>query len=209
MTIKRSARRAVGKVLLRLTRFRLVGSEVTEPRAIFIGAPHTSNIDFLVMLGIAFSQDLHPHVLIKDSYFQGPKARIFRALGGIPVDRANPEGLVADLVERSRAGESFHLVITPEGTRARGETWRSGFYRIARAADLPVLLGYLDSVTRTTGIGPTIHLTGDVGADMDRIRDFYADKAGIHPEKFTPPSLAAETSPETLSGSASAPATLT
>jgi 1-acyl-sn-glycerol-3-phosphate acyltransferase len=96
-------------------------------------------------------------------------------------------------------------VITPEGTRSRGETWRSGFYRIARAADLPVMLGYLDSVTRTTGLGPTLRLTGDVGADMDRIRDFYADKAGIHPEKFTPPRLVAETS----SGSTSAPAVLT
>lgn len=210
MTIKRSARRAVGRVLLGLTRFRLVGAEVTEPRAIFIGAPHTSNLDFLVMLGIAFSQDLHPHVLIKDSYFQGPKARIFRALGGIPVDRANPEGLVADLIERSRAGESFHLVITPEGTRSRGETWRSGFYRIARDADLPVMLGYVDSVTRTTGLGPTLHLTGDIGADMDRIRDFYADKAGIHPEKFTPPKLASETPDDApAAGSSGSPRPLT
>lgn len=81
--------------------------------------------------------------------------------------------------------------MTPEGTRS-GDGWRSGFYRIAMAADLPVTLGYVDVTTRTTGLGPTIRLTGDVAGDMDRIRAFYADKAGVHPHKRTEPRLASE-----------------
>ncbi|MGC5614820.1 1-acyl-sn-glycerol-3-phosphate acyltransferase [Georgenia sp. Z1491] len=188
----RPLRRALGKALLAAARYRLVATDVTEPRAIFIGAPHTAQLDFVLMLGIAWSRDLTPKVLMKKEYFDGVAGPFFRALGGIPVDRGNPEGLVADLVARSARGEAFHLVITPEGTRGRREHWKSGFYRIARAADLPVILGFLDSVTRTTGLGPRLRLTGDVRADMDVIRAFYADKVGVHPDLGTPPSLADE-----------------
>ncbi|MGO1174082.1 MAG: 1-acyl-sn-glycerol-3-phosphate acyltransferase [Actinomycetaceae bacterium] len=192
MLSPRLARRALAKALLKIAGYRLVAHDVHEPRAIFIGAPHTSRWDFVLMLGIAWSRDLTPKVLMKKEFFTGAAGVFFRAVGGIPVDRQSPEGLVEDLVARADRGESFHLVITPEGTRDRGEHWKSGFYRIARAADLPVILGFLDSVTRTTGLGPTVHLTGDVAADMDKIRAFYADKVGIIPEQGTPPSLASE-----------------
>jgi len=84
------------------------------------------------------------------------------------------------------------LVIAPEGTRGGGGHWKSGFYRIARDADLPVVLGYVDSVTRTARLGPAIVISGNVTADMDRIRDFYADKHGIRPQNFAPPRLREE-----------------
>ena len=90
---------------------------------------------------------------------------------------------------RIRGGEVFGLVVTPEGTRGSGTYWKSGFYRIAREAGLPVTLGYVDRTTMTTGLGPTIELTGDVHADMDVIRAFYADKAGLRPEFRTEPRL--------------------
>jgi 1-acyl-sn-glycerol-3-phosphate acyltransferase len=115
-----------------------------------------------------------------------------RALGGIPVNRAHPGWLVDDVVERMRVGRNF-LVVTPEGTRERRTLWKSGFYRIASDAGLPVVLAYVDSVTRTAGLGQTITLTGDVSADMDVVRAFYADKHGIRPELFTPPLLREET----------------
>jgi 1-acyl-sn-glycerol-3-phosphate acyltransferase len=114
-----------------------------------------------------------------------------RALGGIPVDRRDPSGVVADVVERVGRGEVFHLVVTPEGTRS-GSGWKSGFYRIAREAGLPVTLGYVDRTTMTTGLGPTLRLTGDVRADMDAIRAFYADKAGVNPALRTEPRLHSE-----------------
>src|SRR5690606_36896963 len=100
----------------------------------------------------------------------------------------DPAGLVDDLVARMAAGERFYLVVTPEGTRS-GSGWKSGFYRIARAADLPVTLGYVDRTTMTTGLGPTIELTGDVRADMDVVRAFYADKSGVVPARRTEPRL--------------------
>lgn len=115
-----------------------------------------------------------------------------RRLGGIAVDRADPARVVNDVVEQVHSGGVFGLVITPDGTRGGNEYWKSGFYRIARETGMPVTLGFVDRTTMTTGLGPTIELTGDVAADMDRIRAFYADKAGLRPERRTVPRLREE-----------------
>ncbi|MDE0546874.1 1-acyl-sn-glycerol-3-phosphate acyltransferase [Microbacterium sp. C7(2022)] len=171
----------------------------TEP-SILIGAPHTSNWDFVLMLAIAWRLRIRTHWLGKDSLFRGWRGPIMRALGGIPVDRRNPQGLVADIVERRRSGEMFSLVVTPEGTRGSGTYWKSGFYRIARDADMPVVLGYVDRTTMTTGLGQTVHLTGDVSADMDVVRAFYADKSGMRPELRTEPRLREEDTASTHAG---------
>ncbi len=160
--------------------------------AVLIGAPHTSNWDFVFMLAICWRYGFAPMWLGKHTLFKVPFGWFMRALGGIPVNRSNPGRLVEEIVSRVRPGNQFFLVVTPEGTRHRGRLWKSGFYRIARGAELPVVLGYVDSATRTAGLGPTITLSGDVTADMDRIRDFYADKRGIHPEDFTPPQIREE-----------------
>ena len=121
-----------------------------------------------------------------------------RRLGGIPVDRSDPSRVVAEVVNRIRSGEVFSLVVTPDGTRSGHTHWKSGFYRIARATGMPVTLGYVDRTTMTTGLGPTLELTGDVTADMDRIRDFYADKAGLRPEHRVEPRLREEQAPRPL-----------
>src|SRR5699024_11457520 len=89
----------------------------------------------------------------------GPLRPLMRALGGLPVDRRDPSRVVAEIVSRLEAGERFFLVVTPEGTRSRGAHWRSGFYRIAREADLTATLGYVDRTTMTTGLRPTFRLT--------------------------------------------------
>lgn len=160
--------------------------------AVLIGAPHTSNWDVVFMLATCWHYGFTPQWLAKHTLFRAPLGSLIRALGGIPVNRANPGKLVEALVAQVRAGNRIILGVAPEGTRQRRTHWKSGFYRIARDADLPVVLCYVDSATRTTGLGPTITLSGDIGADMDRIRAFYADKHGIHPHNFTPPRLREE-----------------
>ena len=100
------------------------------------------------------------------------------------------------MVARVHSGEVFGLVVTPDGTRKGHSHWKSGFYRIAREAGMPVTLGFVDRTTMTTGLGPTIDLTGDVAADMDRIRAFYADKAGLRPEHRVEPRLREENAAE-------------
>ena len=144
------------------------------------------------MLGIAWRHGIDIRWLGKSSLFAGWRGPIIRGLGGIPVDRSEPSRVVAEVVARVRSGEVFGLVVTPDGTRGAHEYWKSGFYRIARETGMPVTLGYVDRTTMTTGLGPTFELTGDVVADMDRIRAFYADKVGCHPDRFTQPRLREE-----------------
>lgn len=168
-----------------------------EGVGILIGAPHTSNWDFILMLAITWRAGVSAKFLGKHTLFRGPFGPLMRVLGGIPVDRRDPRGLVDDIVGRVRAGDRFYLVVTPKGTRSKVKFWKSGFYRIARDTDLPITLGYVDRTTMTTGLGPTFRLTGDVHADMDRIRAFYADKAGLKPANRIEPRLPHEDAPGT------------
>lgn len=189
-------RRLIARALWSLSPWTLVTEPGPTRPTVLIGAPHTSNWDFILMLGIAWALDMDIRWMGKDSLFKGWRGTVMRALGGIPVDRANPAGIVDDVVARVKDGQVFGLVVTPDGTRGDHTHWKSGFYRIARATDLPLVLGYVDSATKTTGLGPTIHLTGEVAADMDKVREFYADIRGIHPEDFTPPLLREELTAE-------------
>lgn len=189
-------RRAAALGFWRVSRWTLRTERVPRDGAgILIGAPHTSNWDFVLMLGIAWEAGLPFRWLGKHTLFAGPAGPLMRALGGIPVDRRDPAGLVDAVVARLAAGERFYLVVTPEGSRS-GTGWKSGFYRIARAADLPVTLGYVDRATMTAGLGPTLRLTGDPRADMDVIRAFYADKSGFAPARRTEPRLRDENLPD-------------
>ena len=187
-------RRLIARTFWSLSRWSLRSEPAPDRPTVLIGAPHTSNWDFVFMLAIAWRLDMHIRWLGKKSLFAGWRGPLMRRLGGIPVDRDDPSRVVGEVVERIRAGERFGLVVTPDGTRGGNDRWKSGFYRIAIDADLPVTLGYVDRTTMTTGLGPTFTLTGEVGADMDRIRAFYADKTGIKPEGFTPPRLREEPS---------------
>ena len=184
-------RRFLARLFWTFSRWKLVSEPAPSRPTILIGAPHTSNWDFVLMLAIAWRLGIPVRWLGKNGLFRGWKGPVMRALGGIPVDRANPASVVDDVVARIRSGEVFGLVVTPEGTRS-GAGWKSGFYRIARQTGMPVVLGYVDRTTMSTGLGPTVEMTGDVAADMDRIRAFYADKAGHRPEYRTTPRLREE-----------------
>lgn len=147
------------------------------------------------MLATAWSLGVEVHWLGKTSLFTSWRGPIMRGLGGIPVDRANPGRVVAEVTERVRDGEVFGLVITPDGTRKGHSEWKSGFYRIATQTGIPVSLAYVDRTTMTVGLGPTFELTGNVTEDMDRIRAFYADKSGARPENRVEPRLREENDP--------------
>ncbi|MBY0687461.1 1-acyl-sn-glycerol-3-phosphate acyltransferase [Microbacterium marinilacus] len=187
-------RRLTARVFWRFSRWTLVSQPAPDRPTVLIGAPHTSNWDFVLMLAIAWQLRIDVRWLGKKSLFHGWRGPVMRALGGIPVDRSDPGDVVTQVVSRVRAGEVFGLVVTPDGTRGAHTHWKSGFYRIARDAHMPVTLGFVDRTTMTTGLGPTIELTGDVAGDMDRIRAFYADKAGFTPALRVEPRLRDEAS---------------
>ena len=185
-------RRLAARAFWTFSRWKLVTQPAPDRPTVLIGAPHTSNWDFVVMLAIAWSQRIEVHWLGKKSLFTGWRGPIMRGLGGIPVDRADPKRVVAEVIDRVHSGDVFGLVVTPDGTRKGHTHWKSGFYRIAQQTGMPVTLGFVDRTTMTTGLGPTIEVTGNVAADMDRIRSFYADKSGIRPENRVEPRLREE-----------------
>lgn len=189
----RMLRRLAARAYWTCSRWRLTDEPAPARPTVLIGAPHTSNWDFVLMLAIAWRLGIQFRWLGKTSLFRGWRGPIMRGLGGIPVDRDDPSRVVGEVVDRIRSGDVFGLVVTPDGTRASNRFWKSGFYRIARETGMPVTLGFVDRATMTAGLGPTIELTGDVAADMDRIRAFYADKAGFRPELRTEPRLRSET----------------
>ncbi len=183
-------RKAFARLMLRLTRWQAVGHVPTT--GILVGAPHTSNWDWVAMVALTWRDGVAPKVLIKREMFRGPLAPLLRATGGIPLDRGNPGQTVRALLAAARGDETFVLVVAAEGTRKKGDYWKSGFYKIAQQTGLPISLGFIDGPTRTMGFGPTFMPTGDVAADMDLVRAFYADKHGIHPELRTEPRLREE-----------------
>jgi 1-acyl-sn-glycerol-3-phosphate acyltransferase len=183
-------RQKLARLVFRLSGWRMVGE---VPRTgILVGAPHTSNWDFVFMLMVMWHGGVPPRVLVKKELFRGPLGWLLRVTGGIPLDRRNPGDVVRSLVAEAQSGAPFLLVIAAEGTREKTDYWKSGFYRIAQQTGLPITLGFVDGPTKTTGVGPTFSPTGDVAADMDLVRAFYADKRGVHPEKRSEPRLREE-----------------
>ncbi len=183
-------RKALARLVLRLARWRTVGE---VPRSgVLVGAPHTSNWDWVAMLLLMWSDGVPPRVLIKAEIMRTPLGPLLRANGGISLDRQNPGAVVRNLVAEARSGEPFLLIIAAEGTRKKVDYWKSGFYRIAKQTGLPISMGFIDGPTRTLGFGPSLVPTDDVVADMDVVRAFYADKHGVHPQLRTEPRLREE-----------------
>jgi len=171
--------------VLRSIGWRVEGQPPDHHRFVLIAAPHTSNWDLALMLLMSVAFRVRIHWLGKHSLFRGPAGWLLRRLGGLPVRRGEPSQLVAQLASKFAERDDFVLVVPPSGTRSSTDHWKSGFYRIAEAASVPIVCGYLDFGTRIGGFGPAILPSGDVRADMDEIRAFYLGKRGRHPDQVS------------------------
>lgn len=171
-------KKAFARLFLWLSRLNFVG-DVPKESIVLVAGPHTSNWDFLFMLSYAWAKDVPLSWLGKEELFKGPMGPIMRWLGGVAVDRSAPGGMVHSLVGELTSHDRLALLVPAEGTRAHTPYWKSGFYRIALEANVPVVCGFVDSVTRTGGLGSIVTLTGDVARDMDVIRAFYDGKKGV------------------------------
>ncbi len=151
-----------------------------ERRFVLLAAPHTSNWDLPVMLS-------HHHELRAEGPLDGqahavraalPFGAFMKALGGLPIERTKHRGVVETVADQYRNTDELVIAIPPEATRSRAPYRRSGFHHIASAAQVPIALGFLDYEKQIGGIGPLIYPSGDVRADMDAIRTFYAPTEG-------------------------------
>ena len=175
-------KRSLGKAFLRVAGWKMEGGRPREARYVIIAAPHTSNWDMPFMLAMAFVYDIPVRWMGKHTLFEGPFGAFFRLMGGMPIVRHRAGGVVEQMVEHFENEPSLVLMVPAEGTRSHVDYWKSGFYHIARGADVPVCLSYLDFGKKVGGIGPMIRLSGDIRADMDKIRAFYEGKEGFCPE---------------------------
>lgn len=181
----------VARAVLRALGWTLVFDGLPARQGVVVLYPHTSNWDFPVALLAKWGIGLSVHFWGKDTLFAIPLfGRWLRWLGGIPVQRHAPQGVVAPMAERLRAAcandEFFWLALAPEGTRRRTEGWRSGFYQVAVQADVPLALAFLDFPSRRVGLAAFLRLGGDADTDMAAIRERLAGYRGRRPEQAAP-----------------------
>lgn len=173
--------RWIARAILRVCGWRMVGAVPDLPRVVLIGAPHSSNWDGVWGFAAKVAMGLDVAVLGKDTLFRVPVlGRVLRALGVIPVNRTAARGVVEQAASLIRSRERIWFGLAPEGTRKRVEHWKAGFWKIARAADVPIVMAYFHYPDRVFGIGPVFVPSDDLAADMARIRAWYHHWQGKH-----------------------------
>lgn len=177
--------RIVKAALLSLYRRRGWKAEGIVPsprRFIIIAAPHTSNWDFLYYLGLTQELGIPAYFMAKKSLFRWPFGGFMRSMGGVEVDRASSHNYVQAMVDEFNRRDEFMLTIAPEGTRSRTKRWKTGFYQIALAAKVPLVVGLMDYGRKVGGLGPMIWPTGDFRADMEKVLAVYKSCVPRHPK---------------------------
>jgi 1-acyl-sn-glycerol-3-phosphate acyltransferase len=174
------------RATLRLFGWSVIDVANRPRRAVIVGYPHTSNWDFPVGMLAAAALELDAHWAGKNTLFWAPLGIFMRWLGGIPIDRSAPAGTVEQLVAEFARNQRFALIVTPEGTRSQTPGWKSGFYRIAREAGVPLVLGAIDGRRREIGLIACFELSDDAEADMRAIARHYEGRVGIRAELASP-----------------------
>jgi 1-acyl-sn-glycerol-3-phosphate acyltransferase len=174
-----------GLIFLKLLGWRVEGEIPAIKKFVIIAAPHTSNWDFPITLAVTFVLKVKIYWMGKAAMFHWPFGPAFRWLGGIPIDRSQSHNVVEQSVQAFKERDKLIMVIPPEGTRKKVSYWKTGFYHIARGANIPIVLGYLDYQRKAGGIGPTFYPTGRIEEDMQKIKTFYATITGKRQELFS------------------------
>ncbi len=176
----------LSKIILKLIGWHVDATLPEEKKFVVIGAPHTTNWDLPIGLLSFWSISIHLTWVAKKQLFVGPLDYIFRAMGGIPVDRSVHTGFIEQIAHQFNSRDEMVFGITPEGTRSKTEYWKTGFYYIALEAGVPVCLAYVDFPSRTFGFGEMLYPSGDIKKDFEKIKLFYENKVGKKPENQGP-----------------------
>jgi len=175
--------RLIANLTLRTFGWHVDGKLPDIPKFVLIGAPHTSNWDFVLFLGVIFHLKANVHFMGKAELFRSLFGWFFYWCSGIPVDRKKPQGLVEQMVDVCGRSENFILTIAPEGTRHYVSDWKMGFYHIAKNAGIPVVVAVVDGKNKTVRVGQVFHLTDNMAADIKTIKGFFEGVVGINPRK--------------------------
>lgn len=176
----------LARLILKALGWQLIEPADRPARMLILAYPHTSNWDGVYALLVKWGLGLEARWVGKDSLFFWPVGGLMRRLGGIPINRHVRNGFVAEMAAQFAAHPNFLLVIAPEGTRSLTKGWKSGFYRIALEAKVPVALAFVDYTRREAGILTYLTLTGDPATDIAAIAAHYEGRQGKHPELASP-----------------------
>ena len=177
--------RVISRVILKIIRWRVVGSIPADQRKyVLIVAPHTSNWDFVLFVLAVSVLRLKPSVLIKSTLFVGPLGWFLRYCGGIPVNRSQASSLVSYIASIYQENEDFVLIVTPEGTRSPNANWKRGFHHVATAAQVAIVIVYVDSVIKTIGVEGMMEPSDDVDGDLIKLKKFFDTKSGLKPKNY-------------------------
>lgn len=177
----------LGLLWLRLIGWQITGQSPDVPRAVFIGAPHTSNRDGFVAAAVTLALRLNITVMAKAELFIGPLGPFFRWLGVRPVYRDRNMGLVEQSVAQLKASPALYLGIAPEGTRHASKAWKLGFYHIAVQADVPIIAFILDFGRKELRMTPAFYPTGDMDADIAALMQRYRGIVPADPSRLSLP----------------------
>lgn len=175
---------ALARVLLRLFGWKVEARFPDEPKLVLAAAPHTSNWDGIFGVSAILALGVRINWFAKDSLFRWPFRSLLIAFGGVPIKRDKARGMVEQTADVFAEKERIYVVVAPEGTRSRAPEWKSGFYRIAVAAQVPILLAYADYRRKVIGTGPLIWPSGDYEADLEKIQAFYREITPRHAQRF-------------------------
>ena len=180
-----SVLRVISRLMLKIIRWRVIGALPEGQRKyVLIVAPHTSNWDFILFIFAVSVLRLQPSVLIKSTLFVGPLGWFLRYCGAIPVNRTQANSLVDYIAGIYAEREEFVMIITPDGTLSANPNWKRGFHHVARKAEVPVLVVYVDSAVRTIGIEGLMEPSDDADADIRKLKQFYDSKSGLKPKNY-------------------------
>ena len=172
----------LGRVLLRLCRWRIEGEVCQSPKFVFVMAPHTSWWDFTNNLGVLLALGIHVSWFIANKYTKGGIGRMLATLGAVPVERRTRSDMVAQMAGEFHNREKFLLAIFPEGTRRPVPQWKTGFWHIAKQAGVPIQLVAVDYGKRATVFGPVMELSDDVAKDIERMRAYFRQVVAKRPQ---------------------------
>jgi len=172
--------------LLALCGWRVEGDVPSIDKAVLVIAPHTSNWDFLVLVLAKFALGLHVTFIGKHTIFRGPFGWWLRSMGGIPVDRSKPGGIVGQMTAAMQSADKMYFALAPEGTRSLTAGWKTGFYRIASGADAPIVPVIIDGAQRQVRIGTPLDCSGDIEADFFRLAAVFDNVDGIRATLASP-----------------------